>query len=124
MNRQASNALLKTLEEPRSNQTIILIAPSTSSLLSTIVSRCQRILFPDARDSKNNDPQVEIPNNLQARLELIEQLSKDKLELDRILTAWQKTASPDFSEALLKAQQDLKHHLNPQLILESLLLSR
>ena len=40
----AANALLKTLEEPV-DATIILIAPNTDSLLSTIVSRCQRIQF-------------------------------------------------------------------------------
>ena len=40
----AANALLKTLEEPI-KATIILIAPDTDSLLSTIVSRCQRIQF-------------------------------------------------------------------------------
>ena len=39
-----ANALLKTLEEPI-NATIILIALDTDSLLSTIVSRCQRIQF-------------------------------------------------------------------------------
>ena len=40
----AANALLKTLEEP-GRATIILIAPSPESLLSTLVSRCQRIPF-------------------------------------------------------------------------------
>jgi DNA polymerase III subunit delta' len=40
----AANALLKTLEEP-GQATLILIAPSPESLLSTIVSRCQRIPF-------------------------------------------------------------------------------
>ncbi|MEC4892672.1 MAG: DNA polymerase III subunit delta' [Oscillatoria sp. PMC 1051.18] len=40
----AANALLKTLEEP-GRATIILIAPSADSLLSTLVSRCQRIPF-------------------------------------------------------------------------------
>ena len=45
MNRQASNALLKTLEEPRKNQIFILMAPNTRSLLPTLVSRCQRIIF-------------------------------------------------------------------------------
>ena len=39
-----ANALLKTLEEP-GKATLILIAPSTESLLSTIVSRCQPIPF-------------------------------------------------------------------------------
>lgn len=40
----AANALLKTLEEP-GLATVILIAPSTESLLPTLVSRCQRIPF-------------------------------------------------------------------------------
>ncbi|WP_017305931.1 DNA polymerase III subunit delta' [Spirulina subsalsa] len=40
----AANALLKTLEEP-GRATLILIAPSGDSLLSTLVSRCQRIPF-------------------------------------------------------------------------------
>ncbi len=39
-----ANALLKTLEEP-GNATIILLAPSTDSLLPTLVSRCQNIPF-------------------------------------------------------------------------------
>lgn len=40
----SANALLKTLEEP-GQATIILIAPQVSSLLPTLVSRCQRIPF-------------------------------------------------------------------------------
>ncbi|WP_017662889.1 DNA polymerase III subunit delta' [Baaleninema simplex] len=40
----AANGLLKTLEEP-GRATLILIAPSAESLLSTLVSRCQRIPF-------------------------------------------------------------------------------
>lgn len=44
MAESAANALLKTLEEP-GNATIILIAPSIDSILSTLVSRCQRIPF-------------------------------------------------------------------------------
>ncbi len=44
MSEAPANALLKTLEEP-GNGTIILIAPSVDSLLTTIVSRCQCIRF-------------------------------------------------------------------------------
>ena len=40
----AANALLKTLEEP-GQATLILIAPSSESLLPTLVSRCQKIPF-------------------------------------------------------------------------------
>lgn len=44
MAESAGNALLKTLEEP-GKATIILIAPSTNSILTTLVSRCQIIPF-------------------------------------------------------------------------------
>lgn len=44
MAESAANGLLKTLEEP-GQATLILIAPSTESLLPTLVSRCQRIPF-------------------------------------------------------------------------------
>jgi DNA polymerase-3 subunit delta' len=40
---EASNALLKTLEEPPPHVVLILIAPEAESLLPTIVSRCQII---------------------------------------------------------------------------------
>lgn len=40
----AANALLKTLEEP-GKATLILLAPSPDSLLTTLVSRCQKIPF-------------------------------------------------------------------------------
>jgi DNA polymerase III subunit delta' len=40
----AANGLLKTLEEP-GQATLVLIAPSETALLPTIVSRCQRIPF-------------------------------------------------------------------------------
>lgn len=44
MAESAANSLLKTLEEPL-YATIILIVPDASSILSTLVSRCQRIPF-------------------------------------------------------------------------------
>jgi DNA polymerase-3 subunit delta' len=45
MKEEASNALLKTLEEPPSDSVIILISDSLGSLLSTIVSRSQTVKF-------------------------------------------------------------------------------
>ncbi len=41
LNKDAANALLKTLEEPPENTHLLLSAISTSRLLPTIVSRCQ-----------------------------------------------------------------------------------
>jgi len=51
MNHAASNALLKTLEEPTAGTIIVLIADYPARLSATIRSRCQRIEFrvPDGR---------------------------------------------------------------------------
>ncbi len=45
MNKEASNALLKVLEEPPANTTLILTVRYKSDLLPTIVSRCRHIHF-------------------------------------------------------------------------------
>ena len=45
MNAEASNAMLRMLEEPPNNTHIILTTSQTTDLLRTIVSRCQQIAF-------------------------------------------------------------------------------
>ncbi len=45
MNLEASNALLKTLEEPPENSLIILTTSNQEILLPTIISRCKKIRF-------------------------------------------------------------------------------
>ena len=45
MNIPAANALLKTLEEPPGDTTIVLIASNINSRLPTIVSRCRTVRF-------------------------------------------------------------------------------
>lgn len=45
MNKEASNALLKILEEPPADTTLILTAQETSDLLPTIISRCRHLHF-------------------------------------------------------------------------------
>ncbi len=45
MNTETANAFLKTLEEPPQDTVIILLTENLSSLLPTIVSRCQPIYF-------------------------------------------------------------------------------
>ena len=48
---EAANALLKILEEPPPNTTLILITDHVELLLPTILSRCQRIGIPKLDDS-------------------------------------------------------------------------
>ncbi len=45
MNVQAQNALLKTLEEPPDDTTLVLVSSSPDALLPTIKSRCLRVAF-------------------------------------------------------------------------------
>ncbi|BDG08039.1 DNA polymerase III subunit delta' [Anaeromyxobacter paludicola] len=45
MNVQAQNALLKTLEEPPDDTTLVLVSSSPDGLLATIKSRCLRVPF-------------------------------------------------------------------------------
>ncbi len=46
MNRNAANALLKTLEEPRADAHLLLLSHSPSLLPATIRSRCQKLVVP------------------------------------------------------------------------------
>jgi len=48
---EAANALLKLLEEPPENTTLVLITDYIELLLPTILSRCQQIRFPRLDDS-------------------------------------------------------------------------
>jgi DNA polymerase-3 subunit delta' len=45
LNRESSNALLKTLEEPPPNTVIVLVSHRPRLLLPTILSRCQSVRF-------------------------------------------------------------------------------
>ncbi|KPK38674.1 MAG: hypothetical protein AMJ78_09635 [Omnitrophica WOR_2 bacterium SM23_29] len=45
MTEEAANCLLKTLEEPPKDSTLILLASNISRLYPTIISRCQKIPF-------------------------------------------------------------------------------
>jgi DNA polymerase-3 subunit delta' len=50
MNVNAANGLLKTLEEPRENTLIILLAHNAKNLPATVVSRCQSVHISPAYD--------------------------------------------------------------------------
>ena len=54
MNKEASSALLKTLEEVSSNCTFILLASSLNSIAQTIKSRCQVLQHERNLEMKNN----------------------------------------------------------------------
>ncbi|CAN5226577.1 DNA polymerase III subunit delta' [soil metagenome] len=75
MNHQASNALLKTLEEPAATTYIFLITSRPDALLPTIISRCQTLRF------------APIPaNEIEAHLLQTKQFAPDDAELLSLLS--------------------------------------
>jgi DNA polymerase III delta prime subunit len=72
MNQESQNALLRLLEEPPQDTTLVLVAASRASLLATLRSRCQRVAFPaEPAESPPDDERAE----LIARLDRIERAS-------------------------------------------------
>ncbi len=59
MNDEASNSLLKSLEEPTASTLFILTTANREKLLPTIVSRCQNIQFDLLRDDDIRDALIE-----------------------------------------------------------------
>lgn len=94
MNEQAQNALLKVLEEPPKNVIFILLVPSKTLLLDTIISRCVLLSLIDS-DSKEN-----------AFLELADKfidllLSGSEYEMLKLLTPLEKSRTD--AEAFLNS---------------------
>ena len=73
LNRNAANALLKTLEEPPANTLFILLAHDTHQLLPTIVSRCQLIVAP----APSNEAAVAYLNGISANLRWAEYIAQE-----------------------------------------------
>jgi DNA polymerase III delta prime subunit len=60
----AANALLKTLEEPSDDTTLILLAESSREMLPTILSRCTQIALKGTSREVTHDPVVDACLNL------------------------------------------------------------
>jgi len=91
LSREAANSFLKLLEEPPANLLIILITNDLSSVLDTIRSRCQPVLFPTFTDEQvkkivepYNENHIDLTslirinqNNVEKILDLLEQKVDD-----------------------------------------------
>jgi DNA polymerase-3 subunit delta' len=63
MNKEASNAFLKLLEEPPKKTFFILVAESSDQLLATLLSRCQLVPLPPIDENELLDTlEEDIPN--------------------------------------------------------------
>ena len=96
---ESANALLKILEEPPSNTTLILVTDKKNQLLPTILSRCQHIDFPPL--TKETIKNTLLENNIESEsTELIAGISQG--DMRRALEI-----SNDSIENLIKLIQEL-----------------
>lgn len=94
LNREASNALLKVLEEPSKDTFFILLSSNLDSLLPTIQSRCAILRFPQIDlprwNEENRDKLRKIfTEEVYQRFEYVEEKSKDRNEMISILEDWE-----------------------------------
>ncbi|MBR2373514.1 MAG: hypothetical protein IKA87_04715 [Lentisphaeria bacterium] len=96
MNREAQNALLKTLEEPPRDTTLILCTANPGALLPTTRSRCQQIVLPDRGEIFDFPGQSEVIAALQ---ELVFTGVNDAVRAENAAAKLIETASALESEA-------------------------
>lgn len=76
---EASNCLLKTIEEPPDYAIIILICINTDSILPTIISRCQLIKFRLIDSSKIRKILFNKVNSEESKAELVSKLAQGSI---------------------------------------------
>ncbi|MFA5025378.1 MAG: hypothetical protein WC503_02655 [Candidatus Shapirobacteria bacterium] len=84
LNPESQNALLKTLEEPGTDNYILLTTINTTKLLPTIVSRCQKIKL-NSNDHKDKIKLWPITGNIKEDLNFATNITTDKNEIKSLL---------------------------------------
>lgn len=132
---EASNALLKILEEPPKFSIIILITSNLHTLLPTIISRCKKIFF--TSESEVGD-QVYISyfeklnqakRNYQ-KIKLVDEIVKNEIDIRFMLMNWIEHLKSNINEesvqsikTIYKFEQIYSTNLNQKLFLENLFLT-
>ena len=115
MTAQASNALLKTLEEPPANSILILITSHPASLFPTIISRCQMMRFSPLNPGHIEDYLVKKLNLPPGKARLLSRLSEGRL--GKALTL-QKKAVWEEREKILNLGSQISGHDDLDKLLE------
>lgn len=133
LNPVSANILLKTLEEPPNNATLILIS-STENILPTIKSRCRVYKTQNNESVKDHTFSYDeiIISDLSVSFKKIEALVKDARTesfIDQMLVHYQekmvKSADVNlerFLEKIFVAKKRVKGNANKRLVLENLIL--
>lgn len=139
MNLDASNALLKTLEEPSGNTILILISSKPDFLPKTIISRLQEVRFKDIPLDKISKDIIQqeyidiLKKPLNDIFKYIETVSKNGSEVMPLLDSWlfwfrEKMKQDSKYAPILKEIQKTKDlisttNINKRLALENLVLN-
>ena len=92
MTTEAANSLLKILEEPQGGVVFVLVADTPYAILSTIKSRCHKIIFPDGEFGIDED-QERFKNifnflskeDLVSLFNLSKELSRNRSQVEHVL---------------------------------------
>jgi DNA polymerase-3 subunit delta' len=94
MTREASNSLLKILEEPPSYAIIILVTQNITQMIPTIMSRCKKINYQNRIEKKIDKRYINILNEvressfLYQRFQIAEKISKSEFNIENMLEDW------------------------------------
>ncbi len=149
----AANTLLKTLEEPTEQTTLILTVDTAGSLLPTIRSRCAVYRVDELSQDqlaewgleRRPPTEAEVPLSWSdfaaqpalARWQTVEEWLKAKQDMKTVLRAWQRqlhqslsTAEDDTLEQVIaraslldRSLRDLEANSNPRLVFDEVLLA-
>ena len=139
MTEEAANSFLKLLEEPAERTTFILITFNEDALLSTIVSRCQRVSFNYLEQALEVDRKeaeavtfdlVNLLSSAKGNLVMIlakaEEIAKDKdtalKACSKLLESYKETKQFEKAQLVLSCCRKLKYNVNVRLCLEAMLL--
>ncbi len=126
----AQNALLKILEEPPPNATILLGATNPNAFLPTVLSRCE-LIFSTGEGEKIEKP-IDIAKflslDLPQQFTSIEKTTDKKALLHQLILYYRsefhkKPADYKKMQMLLEAEEWSAHNVNTRAILEYLVLS-
>lgn len=120
MTENASNALLKTLEEPTGNSFIILLCQRKSQLMPTILSRCQFVSISNSSKVELQQQYPEVPDYLigfsqGASSKISGWIDSEKLpefqKMYETFIAWLKHNCPDHELTELANEKELEAFL-------------
>lgn len=139
LNKEAANAFLKLLEEPRGDAIFILLAPAHSRLLPTIYSRAVEIRFPVRYvGAKEYDERLKVFEGASLYRKLLEARNytlENKKDLEKMLDFWllklrnamiqgETSESVDLIKRIFEVKVRLcTTNMNPALLMEELSVS-